>query len=535
MNVIDSLLNYFGYVRLDEKINQSEKPKPSALAPDDEFTSTQPNVDYWTRKIQQTLYVDDTDKIRYDELNNMDNEVPEISAALDANADFIVYPNDVDKSKMVRVSSTNKKAQDKIDEVERRVNVQEKLYPMIRSMLKYGDNAEELVVSMDGKRFLGFRNIPIRTLVPVMIDGFPSTHPRIHQVIGGRIQASLDTNSVFHLCNNTDRERYCKYGKGVSMVEHSRLLYRQLRLMEEGMMISRLSRANQNYAMIVDVGELQGEEALTFLDTYKKRVMRRKYIDPRTGKFSWEYNPLSVIEDIMVPTRAGSGGNVIPLNKNNSTGNDIKDIYYCQDKLIYSTGTPKILIGKEIDINSKSTSDNQMGTFLRRIRRTQTTITPDVKILYWNILRIEGVIISPDELEVHWPLSLIIDEEVKMRIERIKCEIAKMLKVDLDIVDDKFIYIRVLGMSDAEADEMIARMNIEREERAKDVIVPPVDQEDPDDNEDEYVPTKEELIQVVRNKLNDDEYRDWEKIQGMIQKHPNVGEAVIDLINILQA
>ena len=125
------------------------------------------------------------------------------------------------------------------------------------------------------------------------------------------------------------------------MLEKSRLLYRQVKLMEEGVMISRLSRANQNYAIIVDVGDLQGEDALSFLDQYRKRVTRRKYVDSRTGKWAWNYNPLSVIEDIMVPTRAGSGGNVVALNNNMPLEKTLKILCTSQDKLIYSTGTLK--------------------------------------------------------------------------------------------------------------------------------------------------------------------------------------------------
>lgn len=532
MKVFDNLLNYFGY---EKRENRAIAPRKTDIDFDSDFTQTQPNLDYWTRRVRETVYVDDTDKLRYEEIDTMDREVPEITAALDANADFIIYPNQKDHSKMVTVSCpTNKKAQEKIEEIEKRVNIQEKLYSQIRAALKYGDNAEELVVSVDGKRFLGFRNIPIKTLVPVMIDGYPSNTPRVHQVIEGDIRASLNDNEVFHLSLNTDRARYSLYGKGVSMVESARLLYRQLRLMEEGMMITRLSRANQNYAMIVDVGELQGDEALSFLDTYKKKIMRRKYIDPKTGKFSWEYNPLSVIEDIMVPTRAGSGGNVVPLNNNANTGKDIEDVFYCQDKLIYSTGTPKIIIGKEVDINSKSTSDNQMGTFLRRVRRFQIIFTPDIKKLYRDVLAIEGVDVPIEELEVKWPSSLTVDEERKMSIEKIKCEVAKMLKIDLEVVDDEYIYKKILGMSEEEIETLKNRMELKKEEEEINSIDKP-EGDEVEEPEGDEPKDKEELLKIIKNKLNDSDYAEWEKMQNIISNNPRIYEMVTDLIDFLQA
>lgn len=548
MKLIDSFFKYLGYEKpaiVQDKVQkEEEKPKPSNIHQEDDDYGSGFVGDYWSGRVKNAIKVDETDGVRYSELHLMDLEVPELAASLDVNADYIVYPNENDKSKIVNVTSTNPKAQKKIDEIEARISVQQQLFPMIRGMLKYGDNAEEIVTNVDRNLVMGFRNIPIKTMVPVMIDGFPQADPRVIQQVAGKEVARFNSKEVFHLCLNTDRERYCRYGKGVSMLEHSRLLYRQVRLMEEGVMIGRLSRANQNYAIILDVGELQGDDALAFLDQYKKRVTRRKYIDPRTGKWSWNYNPLSVIEDIMVPTRAGSGGNVVPLNNNSNTGKNIEDIMYFQDKMIYSTGTPKILIGKEVDTNSKSTSDNQMIGFLRRIRRIQYIVTPALKELYKNMLEIEGVVVTLDEINVNWPLSMTVDEERKMATEKIKAEIAKILKIEVGCVDDEFIYTKILGMSDIEAADMKARVETMKEEefqRQQALIATQNSENSEDDSEDDSEesetkkPSKEEMLRVIKAKLTTDQFKEWQKMQKIIKNHPVLAECVINLIQLLQA
>jgi len=542
LKFVDNVFKYFGYEkaeRSDIKVKK-EIPAKSNIHPDEDAFGENLIADYWSGRVKDALKVDDTDINRYIEVDLMDLEVPEISTALDVNADYIVYPNENNKNKTVNITSTNVKAQNKIDEIESRISVQQQLFPMVRGMLKYGDNAEEIVTNVDRNRVLGFRNIPIKTVVPVMIDGFPNHDPRIVQHICGKKVAEFKAEEVFHLSLNTDRGRYCRYGKGVPMLEKSRLLYRQVKLMEEGVMISRLSRANQNYAIIVDVGDLQGEDALSFLDQYRKRVTRRKYVDSRTGKWAWNYNPLSVIEDIMVPTRAGSGGNVVALNNNNATGKNIEDIMYFQDKLIYSTGTPKILIGKEVDTNSKSTSDNQMIVFLRRIRRIQSSITPAIKELYKNMLAIEGVYVTLDELNVQWPSSMTIDEERNMIIEKLKAEIAKILRVDIGCVDDFYIYTKILGMSDIEAETLKDRLDAQKEDdlfynsnRFNSQNTP--DEEEPADTPIATKPTKEELVNIIRAKLNDDQFKEWERMQDIIKANPILAECVIDLINVLQA
>lgn len=544
---VDNVFKYFGYEKTgltDIKADKREIPANSNIHPDEDAFGETLIGDYWSGRVKDALKIDDTDINRYIEVDLMDLEVPEISTALDVNADYIVYPNENNKNKTVNITSTNVKAQNKIDEIESRISVQQQLFPMIRSMLKYGDNAEEIVTNVDRNMVLGFRNIPIKTLVPVMVDGFPNHDPRIVQHICGKMVAEFKSEEVFHLSLNTDRGRYCRYGKGLPMLEKSRLLYRQVKLMEEGVMISRLSRANQNYAIIVDVGDLQGEDALAFLDQYRKRVTRRKYVDSRTGKWAWNYNPLSVIEDIMVPTRAGSGGNVVALNNNNATGKNIEDIMYFQDKLIYSTGTPKILIGKEVDTNSKSTSDNQMIVFLRRIRRIQSSITPALKELYKNMLAIEGVYVTLDELHVQWPSSMTIDEERKMLIEKLKAEIAKILRVDIGCVDDLFIFTKILGMSEIEAEHLKARVDAQKEDdlfynsnlfKSKNAPDETDETEDPADTQTVTKATKEEMIKIIRAKLNDDQFKEWERMQNIIKANPILAECVVDLIHVLQA
>lgn len=413
---------------------------------------------HWESYIKDKIYLEDTDTTRYEEFDTMEAEIPELSMAIDAHADYIVYPSGTTTSDFIKVTTTKKSIQKKIDVINKRVDLQTLLYPMIRGMIKNGDNFEELVTNIEGNKFLGFRNIPIQTCKPIMKNGFPNDTIRLQQRIAGKVVAEFTDGEIFHLSLNTDRTKYCKEGKGISILEKARLTYRQLKLMEEGLIITRLSRSNQNYAIILDVGEAQGDEVLGFIDDYKKKITRRKYIDPRTGQWTWAQNPLSVIEDIIVPTRSGSGGNVIALNSASGVGHDIKDILYFQDKLIYSTGTPKILVGKETDTNSKSTSDNQMIGFVRRIKRFQNLITPDIKRLYTKILAIEGVFVEPEEIQIEWTPMTTVDEERKVAMDKLRAEVAKIYAVDIQCVDDKFIHEHFLGLSAEESDKMIEQL-----------------------------------------------------------------------------
>jgi len=213
---------------------------------------------------------------------------------------------------------------------------------------------------------------------------------------------------------------------------------------------------------MIDVGDLVGDEALQFIDKYKKRITRRKYVDPKTGRVSLQYNPLSTLEDIYVPTRQGSGANVVPL-MNDRSGRQIDDIVYFQNKLIYACGVPKILIGKEEDVNSKSTADTQYIAFLRTVRRIQSCIEPTILKFYKLVLE-KNYKVKDVDLVVDWPITGTIDEKMRVEIETLKAQLAATLGKDLMMFDDEWLYKNIFGMSDEEIEELTTRMDSEEDD-----------------------------------------------------------------------
>jgi hypothetical protein len=279
---------------------------------------------------------------------------------------------------------------------------------------------------------------------------------------------------------------------------------------------------------------------------------------------SYKYNPLSVMEDIYVPTRQGSGGNVVPLNKSDANGKNIEDVKYFQDKMIYAPGVPKLLIGKEEDINSKSTSDMQFICFLRMIRMIQTLLEPEILRFYTVALKSEGI--EDDTLYVEWPVCGTIDEERKWKIEQIKCQVAAMMSQDMSIIDDEYIYRDILSWDDAKIKEVKDRMD-EAEQAAEEEFNAQLasardetgnpDAEDEftsmDDNdpveqnakinpnkpkkkakpeEDEEKPTKEQFIATMKEKLGKRDFARFEKFNSLIEENAKLKRLVYEYIHL---
>jgi hypothetical protein len=450
MNLFDKIKKALGF----------EPSQPKSFDDPDDFLYADFGGNSWMSYLNEQLQRNAEDKIKYDDYDLMDAEIPEISTAMDVIADFVVYPDNINRGQIFRVTSN--KYQKQIDEISRLTKFPKMFHSIVRETIKYGDNVEEIIKNKLADRVLTLKHIPIDTAIFKMDRGLPQDDPAMVQInSAGKEVAKLNSDEILHFSLPTNRTRYVRTGKGVSLIEKSRLIYRQLRLMEEGMIINRLSKANNNYAIIVDVGDLTGEDALNYLEKYRRKIQRKKYIDPSTGRFSYKLNPLSAVEDIFVPTRQGSGGNVVPLNQNLSRGT-MEDINYMQNKLIYSVGVPKILIGKEDDVNSKATTDVQFVSFLRKIRMIQNWMEEEIIRFYLIALQTQGI--NPTDLKVEWPIYGTIDEERKWKIELLKLQVASMLGRDMELVDDYYIYKNILLFNDDQIEELTTRMADEEEE-----------------------------------------------------------------------
>lgn len=514
-------------------------------------TDTDPNDPYgnsfiWNDFFTELLQRNASDRVKYADFDLMDAEVPELSTALDVMADYIIYPDNINRSQIFKVKSDDKKVNTAIEEIDRVTNFPHEFHSIAREACKYGDSYEELLIEEKTNKVVGFRNIPTSSVIPGVNNGIRDPKKYIIQIGNDNKElTSLAQYEGLHFSLATDRYRKAKYAKGVSRLEKSRLLYRQLRLMEEGLMISCLSRANQSYGIMVDVGDLAGDEILDYMDKYKNSVSRRKYVDQRTGRLGFKYNPLAVLEDIYVPTRQGSNAGIQNLTSSDSSMK-IDPLNYFQNRLIYSTGVPKLLIGKEDDINSKSTSDTQYICFLRLVRRMQILFEAEIIRFYKIALASRGIFVK--DLSIEWPLTGTIDEERKWRIEQLKYDVGLKL-LDKSLIDDFQFYKTFMGMSDDEIVTLTTRLDATEQQYidAVDDAIEDGTMEDPGADQSQSNNSKasnddsseEELHKQVMNKfkenLDRESYLGFEGVTQMLNENPEIKKLIYEYICLTNA
>ena len=175
----------------------------------------------------------------------------------------------------------------------------------------------------------------------------------------------------------------------------------QLRMIEDALVIYRISRAPERRIFYIDVGNLPKIKAEQYLKDVMNRYRNKMVYDATTGEIRDDRNHMSMLEDFWLPRREGGRGTEITTLPGGSNLGEIDDITYFQRKLYRSLNVPISRLeteqGFSLGRSTEITRDELKFTkFVQRIRKKFTPLFTD--ILKTQLL-LKGVIAADD-----WPL-----------------------------------------------------------------------------------------------------------------------------------
>ena len=246
----------------------------------------------------------------------------------------------------------------------------------------------------------------------------------------------------------------------------------QLRMIEDALVIYRISRAPERRIFYIDVGNLPKIKAEQYLKDVMNRYRNKLVYDANTGEVRDDRNHMSMLEDFWLPRREGGRGTEITTLPGGSNLGEIDDIQYFQKKLYKSLNVPISRMesdnGFSLGRASEITRDELKFTkFVQRIRKKFVPMFTD--ILKTQLL-LKGVIAPED-----WPL---IQEHVQYDFLQdghfAELKDAELLNDRIQALDGIQSYIgtffskeyvlkKVLRMNDSEIDDMRVQINKELE------------------------------------------------------------------------
>ncbi len=172
----------------------------------------------------------------------------------------------------------------------------------------------------------------------------------------------------------------------------------QLRMIEDALVIYRISRAPERRIFYIDVGNLPKVKAEQYLKDVMNRYRNKLVYDATTGEIRDDRNHMSMLEDFWLPRREGGRGTEITTLPGGSNLGEIDDIVYFQRKLYRSLNVPISRLESEqgfsLGRSTEITRDELKFTkFVQRIRKKFTPLFTDV--LKTQLL-LKGVIAAED-------------------------------------------------------------------------------------------------------------------------------------------
>jgi hypothetical protein len=411
-------------------------------------------------------------KRRYDEYEKMD-DYPEITAALDIYADDSTQ-KDI-RNKRWKVVSESKQAIEEVEKLFSRIDLDRYYWDIVRGTCKYGDTFIELVANAANMKS-GIHKIKILNPYYIMRieDKFGYLKTFIQEIPQKGTNAGdwhtqqsayieLDKNQIVHFRLHTSDPKYYPYGK--SIMAGAIRVYRSLKLMEDAMLVYRLSRAPERRIFYVDVGNLPASKAEAFLETMKTRFKKEKFHNQ--GKVDARYNPLAVDEDFFVPVRGNQGTKIDTLPGAQNLG-EVDDVKYFRDKLLATLKIPKDYIVEYDKSPERKANLSQLDVkFARVIQRIQDCVSKGLASVAKKHLELIGQpksVIKNIEIELPDPSDVFIKR--KLEIDEAKARVVQAV-VGTGLFPTDHIYKEFYDMTDTEIEMLKEELQKEQDKMAQ--------------------------------------------------------------------
>ena len=256
----------------------------------------------------------------------------------------------------------------------------------------------------------------------------------------------------------------------------------QLRMIEDSLVIYRLSRAPERRIFYIDVGNLPKAKAEQYLREVMARYRNKLTYDANTGEIRDDKKYMSMMEDFWLPRREGGRGTEISTLPGGQNLGELTDVEYFQKKLFRSLNVPESRLADNASFSLGRSSEVlrdelKFSKFVGRMRKRFSN-------LFHDILKTQLIlknIVTPEEWESmsdHIQYDYLYDnhfaelKDAELMQERLGLVatadpyIGKYYSID-------YIRRRILRQTDSEINEEDKLMDAERAAG----LIPPTEQE----------------------------------------------------------
>jgi hypothetical protein len=178
-------------------------------------------------------------------------------------------------------------------------------------------------------------------------------------------EAVLDAKHIVHLSLSEGLDFYWPFGQ--SVLETIYRVFKQKELLEDAVLIYRVSRAPERRVFKIDVGNMPSHMAMAFVERVKNEIHQRRIPSHNGGgahTMDSSYNPLSINEDYFFPQTADGRGSSVDTLPGGSNLGEIDDLKYFNNKMCRGLRVPSSYLPTGPDDSDRPMNDGRVGTAL---------------------------------------------------------------------------------------------------------------------------------------------------------------------------
>lgn len=155
-----------------------------------------------------------------------------------------------------------------------------------------------------------------------------------------------------------------------------------LRMMEDSLIIYRLSRAPERRIFYIDVGNLPKGRAEQYMTQIQNKYKNKLVYDVNTGEIRDDRRHLAMTEDYWLPRREGSRGTEISTLQGGQQLGEVRDVEVFKEKLLKALNVPVSRFSEESNVFGRGTEitrdELKFSKFITRLRSRFTLLFDDL-------------------------------------------------------------------------------------------------------------------------------------------------------------
>ena len=233
----------------------------------------------------------------------------------------------------------------------------------------------------------------------------------------------------------SDQSSYIQYG--ASFLEAARPYYKQRQLLDDLLILARLTRSSFYRLFSVDVGAASSQDTARMMRELKTAVSSKQSINVSNEVFSSKSSPILTGGNVYFPVRNGQGAVTVQEVGGEVNVSALADIDYFDDRYYGALKVPKQFLGQsdEAPGGIGDTTLTQLDIrYARTVKRCQRIIKSGLKDLIYWFCSIHNIL--PPSFSVEMPRILTAEDTRLSDIQKSEIEITSSILDLVKNVDD---------------------------------------------------------------------------------------------------